>query len=97
MTARKYKGVRPDPVKLMEEMRDAAAKMHAAEIEFNQVVAESKAFDERMRPMIDEFNTERNELNRQHAEAKEACQSVREEMMDTFFVCMEAIIEDMKS
>ena len=97
MTGKKYKGVRPDPIKLMEEMRDAGATMRAAEIECDQIIAEMKAFEERNKPEREQYNEDGTKLNQQLAEAREAYGSTRNAMMNKLFVCLEALIEDMKA
>jgi len=94
---RKYKVSRPDPAKLLERMRDAAAIMHSYEIEIRQTAAEAKALVDEANAMVAKHRERIAEIDRQNAAARENQARAREDFMKVMFESLAAIIEDASS
>ncbi|MCB7127959.1 MAG: hypothetical protein J3T61_00270 [Candidatus Brocadiales bacterium] len=93
---RKFKASRPDPVKMMEEAKDAAQEMHAADINRSQLEAEYGEFEKRMKAVIHDWNLKNADWHQRRQEAFHQLNAARDKMMTVHLSLLEAQIEDMK-
>ena len=94
--SREYKASRPDPVEILEEMRDLMAEVNTHRIQLDQYWAECQDFNERQKEALKPWKEEANARTDHSNGLRTAYENAKEKYVLRSIDLMAVIIEDMK-